>query len=178
MKYIIAIFMCLFLICSCDNHDVEFNEKEQTFYIYNLLHFSYTYDFFLRTKGTCREVDTICLKKRISKKFKAIESSSYKQEFRYNPSYIRLLPNTQYVIRHDGMGAKVNIIKYFYTDSSGNLHYKCDEKSSRNYKNLNYKDFCYILNSATLLEASECCGQNCQECDFFRARAGFLPCAG
>lgn len=102
--------MCLFLICSCDNHDVEFNEKEQTFYIYNLLHFSiepldsfsksYTYDFFLRTKGTCREVDTICLKKRISKKFKAIESSSYKQEFRYNPSYIRLLPNTQYVIRH------------------------------------------------------------------------------
>ena len=29
------------------------------------------------------------------------------------------------------MGAKVNIIKYFYTDSSGNLHYKCDEKSSR-----------------------------------------------
>lgn len=112
--------MCLFLICSCDNHDVEFNEKEQTFYIYNLLHFSiepldsfsksYTYDFFLRTKGTCREVDTICLKKRISKKFKAIESSSYKQEFRYNPSYIRLLPNTQYVIRHNGMGAKVNII--------------------------------------------------------------------
>ena len=124
MKYIIEIFMCLFLICSCDNHDVEFNEKEQTFYIYNLLHFSiepldsfsksYTYDFFLRTKGTCREVDTICLKKRISKKFKA-----------------RLLPNTQYVIRHNGMGAKVNIIKYFYTDSSGNLHYKCDEKSSR-----------------------------------------------
>ena len=35
------------------------------------------------------------------------------------------------VIRHNGMGAKVNIIKYFYTDSSGNLHYKCDEKSSR-----------------------------------------------
>lgn len=85
----------------------------------------------MRTKGTCREVDTICLKKRISKKFKAIESSSYKQEFRYNPSYIRLLPNTQYVIRHNGMGAKVNIIKYFYTDSSGNLHYKCDEKSGR-----------------------------------------------
>lgn len=141
MKYIIEIFMCLFLICSCDNHDVEFNEKEQTFYIYNMLHFSieplesfsksYSYDFFWRTKGTCREVDTICLKKRISKKFEAIESSSYKQEFRYNPSYIRLLPNTQYVIRHDGMGAKVNIIKYFYTDSSGNLHYKCDEKSSR-----------------------------------------------
>lgn len=58
----------------------------------------------------------------ISKKFKAIESSSYKQEFRYNPSYIRLLPNTQYVIRHNGMGAKVNIIKYFHTDSSGRLH--------------------------------------------------------
>ena len=37
----------------------------------------------------------------------------------------------KYVIRHNGMGAKVNIIKYFYTDSSGNLHYKCDEKSSR-----------------------------------------------
>ncbi len=141
MKYIIEIFICLFLICSCDNHNVEFNEKEQTFYIYNMLHFSiepldsfsksYSYDFFWRTKGTCREVDTICLKKRISKKFEAIESSSYKQEFRYNPSYIRLLPNTQYVIKHDGMGAKVNIIKYFYTDSSGNLHYKCDEKSGR-----------------------------------------------
>ena len=78
-----------------------------------------------------KDLNTICLKKRISKKFKAIESSSYKQEFRYNPSYIRLLPNIQYVIRHNGMGAKVNIIKYFYTDSSGNLHYKCDEKSGR-----------------------------------------------
>lgn len=85
-------------------------------------------------------------KKRISKKFEAIESSSYKQEFRYNPSYIRLLPNTQYVIKHDGMGAKVNIIKYFYTDSSGNLHYKCDENLVGNYKNLNYKDFCYKKN--------------------------------
>ena len=131
MKHI-GIIICLFLICSCDNHDFVFDEEEQTFYIYNLLHFSiepldsfsksYTYDFFLRTKGTCREVDTICLKKRISKKFKAIESSSYKQEFRYNPSYIRLLPNTQYVIRHNGMGAKVNITKYFHTDSSGRLH--------------------------------------------------------
>lgn len=80
MKYIIEIFMCLFLICSCDNHDVEFNEKEQTFYIYNLLHFSiepldsfsksYTYDFFLRTKGTCREVDTICLKKEYQRNLK------------------------------------------------------------------------------------------------------------
>lgn len=131
MKHI-GIIICLFLIYSCDNHDFVFDEEEQTFYIYNLLHFSiepldsfsksYTYDFFLRTKGTCREVDTICLKKKISKKFKAIESSSYKQEFRYNPSYIRLLPNTQYVIRHNGMGAKVNITKYFHTDSSGRLH--------------------------------------------------------
>lgn len=31
MKYIIEIFMCLFLICSCDNHDVEFNEKGTDF---------------------------------------------------------------------------------------------------------------------------------------------------
>lgn len=92
---------------------------------------SYSYHFYLRTKRPCREVDTICLKKGISKKFEVIESSSYTQEFRYNPSYIRLLPNTQYVVRHNGMGAKVNIMKYFYTDSSGKLHYKCDETSGK-----------------------------------------------
>ena len=73
MKHI-GIIICLFLIYSCDNHDFVFDEEEQTFYIYNLLHFSiepldsfsksYSYDFFWRTKGTCREVDTICLKKK------------------------------------------------------------------------------------------------------------------
>ena len=44
-----------------------------------------------------------------------------------------------------------------------------------NYKNLNYKDFCYNFNSAILLEASECCGQNCQECDFFVLGLAFCP---
>lgn len=144
--------MCLFLICSCDNHDVEFNEKEQTFYIYNLLHFSiepldsfsksYTYDFFLRTKGTCREVDTICLKKRISKKFKAIESSSYKQEFRYNPSYIRLLPNTQYVIRHNGMLLLIQVIMNIGTHFSGQPMYgQLIDLLSKRYSILLFKIF-------------------------------------
>lgn len=56
MKYIITFTMCLFLMCSCDNHDFELSEKEQVFYINQMLHFSiepwdslskaYTYDFF------------------------------------------------------------------------------------------------------------------------------------
>lgn len=75
MKYIIEIFMCLFLICSCDNHDVEFNEKEQTFYIYNLLHFSiepldsfsksYTYDFFCGQREHVERWILFVLKKNI-----------------------------------------------------------------------------------------------------------------
>ena len=79
MKHI-GIIICLFLIYSCDNHDFVFDEEEQTFYIYNLLHFSiepldsfsksYTYDFFWRTKGTCREMDTICLKKEYQRNLK------------------------------------------------------------------------------------------------------------
>ena len=40
MKYIITFAMCLFLMCSCDNHDFELSEKEQVFYINQMLHFS------------------------------------------------------------------------------------------------------------------------------------------
>lgn len=40
MKYIITFTMCLFLMCSCDNHDFELSEKEQVFYINQMLHFS------------------------------------------------------------------------------------------------------------------------------------------
>ena len=31
MKYIITFATCLFLMCSCDNHDFELSEKEQSY---------------------------------------------------------------------------------------------------------------------------------------------------
>ena len=124
--------MCLFLMCSCDNHDFELSEKEQAFYINEMLHFSiepldslskaYSYDFFLRDPKPCKEVDTIYLERKIPNKFEAIESSSHTREYNRNPSFIKLLPNTQYIAAHTGMGARVNIFKYYYTDSLGKLY--------------------------------------------------------
>lgn len=132
MKYKIGFMMFLFLICSCDNHDFVFCEKEQVFYIRNLLHFSIepldslkgacTYDIFLLKKKPYNEVDTLHLKKRIPQIFEVVESSPITQEFRHNPSYIRLLPNTRYIVKHDGLGIKVNIIKYYHTNSFGKLY--------------------------------------------------------
>ena len=134
MKYIITFAMCLFLMCSCDNHDFELSEKEQVFYINQMLHFSiepwdslskaYTYDFFLRNPKPCKEVDTIYLERKIPNKFEVIESSSYTREYNRDPSFIKLLPNTQYIVAHTGMGARarVNIFKYYYTDPFGKLH--------------------------------------------------------
>ena len=116
--------MCLFLMCSCDNHDFELSEKEQVFYINQMLHFSidpwdslskaYSYDFFLRNPKPCKEVDTIYLERKIPNKFKVIESSSYTREYNLDPSFIKLLPNTQYIVAHTGMGARVNIFKYYW----------------------------------------------------------------
>ena len=37
-------------------------------------------------------------------------------------AFIKLLPNTQYIVAHTGMGARVNIFKYYYTDPFGKLH--------------------------------------------------------
>ena len=132
MKYIITFAMCLFLMCSCDNHDFELSEKEQVFYINQMLHFSiepwdslskaYSYDFFLRNPKPCKEVDTIYLERKIPNKFEVIESSSYTREYNLDPSFIKLLPNTQYIVSHTGMGARVNIFKYYYTDPFGKLH--------------------------------------------------------
>lgn len=124
--------MCLFLMCSCDNHDFELSEKEQVFYINQMLHFSiepwdslskaYTYDFFLRNPKPCKEVDTIYLERKIPNKFEVIETSSYTREYNRDPSFIKLLPNTQYIVAHTGMGGTVNIFKYYYTDPFGKLH--------------------------------------------------------
>lgn len=132
MKSKIGIVICLFLICSCDNHDFMLEEKEQSIIICNMLFFtiepvdslsnSCSYSIVLREKKPCREVDTVPLKKRIPHKFEVREWSPITQEFQYQPLYIKLLPNTKYIISHYGMGAKVNIIKYYHTDSLGKLH--------------------------------------------------------
>lgn len=69
-----------------------------------------------------REVDTLPLRKRIPHKFNAKERSPLTQKFQYKPLYIKLQPNNKYIITHEGMGARVNIIKYYHTDSLGKLH--------------------------------------------------------
>lgn len=150
MKNKVALAFCLFLLCSCDNHDFYLSEKEQTFYVSQMLIFSiepldsfgnaYSYNFVLRTPKPCKEVDTIYLKERISKKFEVKETSCYIQEFRCDPSFIRLSPNTQYVVKHYGMGARVNIIKYYHTDSLGNLHY--DERATKDAEKKDFNSRC------------------------------------
>lgn len=76
----------------------------------------------MRERKPHREVDTLPLRKRIPHKFNAKERSPLTQKFQYKPLYIKLQPNTKYIITHDGMEARVNIIKYYHTDSLGKLH--------------------------------------------------------
>ena len=96
MKYIITFAMCLFLMCSCDNHDFELSSIEP----WDSLSKAYSYDFFLRNPKPCKEVDTIYLERKIPNKFEVIESSSYTREYNRDPSFIKLLPNTQYIVAH------------------------------------------------------------------------------
>lgn len=87
------------------------------------LHRAYRQSYIvLRERKPHREVDTLPLRKRIPHKFNAKERSPLTQKFQYKPLYIKLQPNTKYIITHEGMGARVNIIKYYHTDSLGKLH--------------------------------------------------------
>lgn len=134
MKYKINILILLFMICSCDNHDFELRYKEQALYIHNMLHISieplnnldkaYSYLVFLRQYKPYDTIDTIHLEKRLSNSFRVVETSSddCTSVYRSNVHYIRVYPNTKYKIEHLGMGARVRIINYFQSDSSGKLH--------------------------------------------------------
>lgn len=132
MKHTIVFIALLLLICSCDNHDFELNEKEQEFYINNLLFFTIDpldtldggndYSFCKRYYLSHNGIYTLSLRKKIPREIEATEFSYTSKEFDWNPQYIKLKPNTRYIINHSGMGAKVNITKYYYTDSLGNLH--------------------------------------------------------
>ena len=107
-------------MCSCDNHDFELSEKEQVFYINQMLYFSiepwdslskaYSYDFFLRNPKPCKEVDTIYLERKIPNKFEVIETSSYTREYNRDPSFIKLLPNTQYIVAHQRDFLKIQTV--------------------------------------------------------------------
>ena len=131
MKHTIFFIASLLMICSCDNHDFELNEKKQEFYINNLLYFSiehldtlhggYSYAF-SKKNYQHSGIDTLPLKKSISREIHGIKYASRTKEFIWDPSYIRLKPNTRYLVKHLGMGARVDIRKYYYTDSLGNMH--------------------------------------------------------
>lgn len=130
MKHTI-VFIALLLICSCDNHDLELNEKEQEFYINSLLCFTIepldTLDggndyLFSKRYLSHSGIYTLSLRKKIPREIKGAEFSYTSKEFDWSPQYIKLKPNTRYIIKHFGMGAKVNITKYYYTDALGNLH--------------------------------------------------------
>ena len=132
MKSKIGLVICLFLICSCDSHDFMLYRWRTIFYhirhaIFSIepidsLSNSCSYYIVLRERKPHREVDTLPLRKRIPHKFNAKERSPLTQKFQYKPLYIKLQPNTKYIITHEGMGSRVNIIKYYHTDSLGKLH--------------------------------------------------------
>ena len=126
MKSKIGLVICLFLICSCDSHDFMLYRWRTIFYHIGhalFLHRTYRQSYIvLRERKPHREVDTLPLRKRIPHKFKVKEWSTLTQKFQYKPLYIKLQPNNKYIITHEGMGARVNIIKYYPTDSLGKLH--------------------------------------------------------
>lgn len=99
MKHAIVFIALLSMMCSCDNHDFELNEKEQEFYINSLLCFTIEpldtlddgtcYGFYKRDGLSHSGIYTLSLRKKIPRKIEGIKYSlTTSGVFMWNPPYI------------------------------------------------------------------------------------------
>ena len=121
--------MMMFLLIACtSDHSFKLDERRQIIVVHNLLHLEIESDssqtdeghFFFIVKENpydSKEFDTIRLQGHpTGLKIKRGDSCGYKKT-----QIINLLPNRKYTIIHSGMGGRVRIQEYFWTDSIGNL---------------------------------------------------------
>lgn len=131
----------LFLLMACtEDHSFTLDEKQQIIVVHNLLSLEIESDssqidgehLFFITKVNpyeTKELDTIKLYGQSTgldiKKF----GGGYKKIERVN-----LLPNRKYTITHSGMGGRVRIQEFFYTDSKGMLRVDPSRKRKVGYR--------------------------------------------
>ena len=121
--------MMMFLLIACtSDHSFKLDERRQIIVVHNLLHLEIESDssqtdeghFFSIVKENpydSKEFDTIRLQGHpTGLKINRGDSCGYKKT-----QIINLLPNRKYTIIHSGMGGRVRIQEYFWTDSIGNL---------------------------------------------------------
>ncbi len=138
----ILLFLSFFLFLSCtSDHSFSLDEKRQTIVVHNLLVIEIESDssqtdeghlFFITKENPydTKELDTIRLQGQSSGLIiKKGDSSGYKKT-----QIINLLSNRKYTITHSGMGGRVRIQEYFWTDSTGNLRVDPTRKRKVGYR--------------------------------------------
>ena len=149
MKYLFSIFVCMmmmfFLMACTTDHSFKLDEKQQIIVVHNLLDLEIESDsshtdeepsFFIIKENPydTKEFDTIRLQIQnqcTGLSIEKIDSNGYKKT-----QIINLLPNRKYTIIHSGMGGRVRIQEFFWTDSLGNLRVDPTRKRIVGYKDL------------------------------------------
>ena len=136
--------MMLLLLTACTtDHSFLLDEKRQLIIVHNLLVLEIESEssqadeghlFFIikENRYDTKEFDTIRLQSQCTGlSIKRGDSSGYKKT-----QTINLLPNRNYTIIHSGMGGRVRIQEFFWTDSLGNLRVDPTRKRIVGYKDL------------------------------------------
>lgn len=147
MKYLFSIFVCMmmmfFLMACTTDHSFKLDEKQQIIVVHNLLVLEIESDtsqtnerqYFFIVKDNrydTKEFDTIRLQKQCTvPSIEMSDSSGFKKT-----QIINLLPNRKYTIIHSGMGGRIRIQEFFWTDSLGNLRVDPTRKRIVGYKDL------------------------------------------
>ena len=144
MKYLFRIFVCMmmFLLIACtSDHSFKLDEKQQIIVVHNLLVLEIEFDSSQTDEGhsfiilkedpyDTKELDTIRLQgQSTGLKIEKFDRSGYKKT-----QMVNLLPNRKYTITHSGMGGRVRIQEYFWTDSTGNLRVDSTRKRKIGYR--------------------------------------------
>ena len=142
--YITCACMMLLLLTACTtDHSFLLDEKRQLIIVHNLLVLEIESEssqadeghlFFIikENRYDTKEFDTIRLQSQCTGlSIKRGDSSGYKKT-----QTINLLPNRNYTIIHSGMGGRVRIQEFFWTDSLGNLRVDPTRKRIVGYKDL------------------------------------------
>lgn len=130
------------MACTTD-HSFKLDEKQQIIVVHNLLVLEIETDssqtdvepsfiIFKENPYDTKEFDTIRLQgQSTGLKIEKFDSSGY-----IETQIINLLPNRKYTIIHSGMGGRIRIQEFFWTDSLGNLRVDPTRKRIVGYKDL------------------------------------------
>lgn len=141
--YITCVLMVLFLLTACtEDYSFELDEKRQFIIVHNLLRLyiesddSLTFDnqmFCVCKKNEYDTKDIYILSLKDNSPDLSVNKMNdhgiYKEIQR-----IDLLPNRKYTIIHRGMGGRVRIQEYFWTDSRGYLRVDSTRKRKVGYR--------------------------------------------